>query len=164
MPRITAAHIGAGGANVCAFLDTLAFSEGTHDKGEDGYNVLVGGALLGSYSAHPGKAVWLPRYKVHSTAAGRYQFLRKTWMNLDRQLGLPSFEPIYQDLGAIELIRGRKALADVKAGRFDVAVAKCAKEWASLPGAGYGQREIPIDTLRAVFVAAGGQIKELLGE
>ncbi|HEY5805056.1 MAG TPA: glycoside hydrolase family 104 protein [Lysobacter sp.] len=160
MPRITAARIGAGGTNVCAFLDTLAFSEGTRHKGDNGYNVMVGGTLLDDYGTHPGKPVWLPRYKVNSTAAGRYQFLRKTWANLVKQLSLPSFEPIYQDLGAIELIRGRKALEDVKAGRFDVAVAKCAKEWASLPGAGYGQREIPIDTLQAVYVAAGGQITQ----
>lgn len=160
MPRITAAQIGAGGANVCAFLDTLAFSEGTRGRGDDGYNVLVGGTLFEGYAAHPGKSVWLPKYNVHSTAAGRYQFLRKTWRNLQKQLGLVDFSPLSQDKGAIELIRGRKALADLKAGKFATVVEKCAKEWASLPGAGYGQRELSLAKLQAVYVAAGGQVKE----
>lgn len=157
MPRITAAQLGAGGANVCAFLDTLAFSEGTRGRGDDGYNVLVGGELFEGYDAHPNRSVWLPRYKVHSTAAGRYQFLGRTWRSLVAALNLTDFSPLSQDRGAIALVRGRGALEDVKAGRFAAAVRKCAKEWASLPGAGYGQRELTIEQLRAVYLAAGGQ-------
>jgi len=37
----------------------------------------------------------------------------------------------------------------VKAGRFDAAVAKCAKEWASLPGSPYGQPVKTLDQARA---------------
>ncbi|MDI9240754.1 glycoside hydrolase family 104 protein [Lysobacter sp. LF1] len=159
MPRITAAQIGAGGANVCAFLDMLAFSEGTAGRGEDGYNVLVGGSLFSSYHAHPERSVWLPRYQVHSTAAGRYQFLRRTWRGLAQQLKLSDFGPESQDLGAVELIRGRKALEDLRAGRFASAIEKCAPEWASLPGAGYGQREHKLESLLRVYLAAGGYSK-----
>jgi muramidase (phage lysozyme) len=159
VPRITPAQVGAGGANVCAFLDMLAFSEGTRDKGDDGYNLVVGGSLFDDYAVHPARSVWLPRYEIHSTAAGRYQFLRRTWRALQKRLQLPDFGPISQDRGAIELIRGRKALEDIKAGRFEVAVQKCAKEWASLPGAGYGQREVELDKLRAAYVASGGSLR-----
>lgn len=121
--------------------------------------MLVGGDLFDGYAAHPGRSVWLPRYRIHSTAAGRYQFLRRTWRALERQLGMTDFAPVSQDRGAIALIRGRKALADVRAGRFAEAVRKCAKEWASLPGAGYGQHEHSLVRLQAVYVAFGGQLK-----
>lgn len=154
MTRATAAQL--GGRNVCAFLDMLAVSEGTQGRGDDGYNVIVGSALFNGYAAHPQKTVWLPRYNVYSTAAGRYQFLKKTWGNLQQMLHLSDFSPLSQDLAAVELIRGRGALADVKAGRFAVAIQKCAKEWASLPGAGYGQRELSMSKLQAAYAAAGG--------
>ena len=145
-----------GGQNVCAYLDMLAVAEGTQGRGDDGYNVIVGGKLFASYATHPQRAIWLPRYSVYSTAAGRYQFLKGTWRKLKKMRHLADFSPISQDLAAVELIRGRGALADVQAGRFAVAVQKCAKEWASLPGAGYGQRELSLSRLQAAYAAAGG--------
>lgn len=154
MPRATALQL--GGQNVCAFLDMLAVSEGTQGRGDDGYNVIVGGGLFNGYAAHPNKSVWLPRYQVYSTAAGRYQFLKRTWDALQKQLLLTDFSPMVQDLAAVALIRGRGALADVKAGRFALAIQKCQKEWASLPGAGYGQRELSMSKLQAAYAAAGG--------
>lgn len=67
----------AGGVNVVAFLDMLAWSEGT-DNGrqttkERGYDVIVGGQLFKNYADHPRVLVDLPKLKVQSTAAGRYQ-------------------------------------------------------------------------------------------
>lgn len=147
----------AGGRNVLAFLDMLAVSEGTAGRGDDGYNILVGGTTFSGYAAHPRLRVWLPRYHLFSTAAGRYQFLWRTWSALAKSLGLSDFSPEAQDRGAIELIRGRGALADVVAGRLDDALTKCAPEWASLPGAGYGQREQTVARLTQAFVDAGGQ-------
>jgi muramidase (phage lysozyme) len=164
MPRITADELGTGGCNICAFLDTIAHSEGTAKRGDDGYNVLVGGNLFSGYRMHPNKSVWLPRYRVFSTAAGRYQFLSKTWRGLVEQLRLPDFSPRSQDLGAIELIRERGALDLLRAGHFAEAVSKCRKEWASLPNAGYGQREVNLDDLRRVYLAAGGTDATFNGE
>jgi len=151
----------AGGRNVVAFLDMLAWSEGT-DNGRQptknrGYDVLVGGGLFTDLSKHPGKLVRL-NPKLASTAAGRYQFLSRTWGNLQKQLGLPDFGPLSQDKACIELILGRKALGAVKAGQFDQAVALCSKEWASLPGAGYGQHEQKLERLRQAYVKAGGEV------
>jgi len=159
MAKITAAE--AGGQNVVAFLDTLAWSEGT-DNGRQptknhGYDVLVGGGLFTDLSKHPAKLVRL-NSKLASTAAGRYQFLSRTWAELQKRLKLPDFGPKSQDLGCIELIRGRKALEAVRAGQFDKAVALCAREWASLPGAGYGQHEQALEKLRAVYRKAGGKV------
>lgn len=79
MARITAQE--AGGQNIVAFLDMLAWSEGT-DNGsqptkQNGYDVMVGGALFTDLSKHPAKLVRL-NPKLASTAAGRYQFLSRT--------------------------------------------------------------------------------------
>lgn len=148
----------AGGQNVLAFLATLAVSEGTAGRGDDGYNILVGGTTFAGYRAHPRRRIWLPRYEIFSTAAGRYQFLWRTWRALAKKLALLDFGPASQDLGAIELIRERGALDDVVAGRLNDALIQCAPVWASLPGAGYGQREHTVERLTQAFIDAGGVI------
>jgi len=160
MPRITAAELGHGGENICAFLDTLAcrLAEGTAGRGDDGYNVLVGGQLFSGYKVHPNRSVYLPRYRIFSTAAGRYQFIAKTWRVLQQRLQLPDFGPHSQDLAAIELIREKDALDDLRDRDFDAAVTKCRKIWASLPGAGYGQRAAKLADLRGVYTASGGSL------
>lgn len=164
MVRITSNE--AGGANVLAFLQMLKHSEGTAGRGDDGYNVNVGGQLFTGYAEHPRIAVetrwgW-------SDAAGAYQLMAAipgriktdTWDWASRAAGVRDFTPLSQDRVAIYLIARRKAIEDIKAGRLDAAVSKCAKEWASLPGAGYGQREQGMATLRAWYVEAGGRILE----
>lgn len=160
MPRITAAQ--AGGANVCAFLDLLAWSEGT-DNGRQptkdaGYDVVVGGGLFSGYGDHPRRLIALPRLGIKSTAAGRYQLLSRYWDAYRKQLKLDDFSPISQDRVAIQQIRERRALDDIKAGRIEVAIGKCRNIWASLPGAGYGQHEHQAGDLLARFEAAGGVI------
>lgn len=144
--------------NVTAFLNMLAVSEGTAGHGDDGYNVIVGGDLFHGYRDHPRQLITLNKAGLKSTAAGRYQFLARTWDALAAKLHLTDFSPASQDAAAIELIRERGALDDVKAGRFDAAVAKCAPIWASLPGAGYGQRENALAALRKTYINAGGAL------
>jgi muramidase (phage lysozyme) len=158
MPRISPDQ--ASGKNVCAFLDVLAWSEFTSRiaGSDDGYNVIVGGALFSDYSDHPREKVWIPKWKVASTAAGRYQLLARYYDAYKRQLRLRDFTPVSQDLIAIQQIREQRALQDIKFGRFDDAAAKCRNIWASLPGAGYGQYEHKLDDLRAQFTQAGGTI------
>ncbi len=149
----------AGGANVLAFLDTIAFAEGVERFSRDeGYDVIVGGTTFTDYRQHPKVRVYLPRYRLHSTAAGRYQFIWPTWKELQKRLQLPDFGPESQDRAAIELLRGCRALKDVKAGRFDMAIDKVRKIWASLPGAGYGQREVAFAQLRDVYQHNGGTL------
>lgn len=157
MARIDLSAQGEAGDNVCAFLDTIAFAEGTIlYGGDDGYNVLVGGKTFDSYEKHPKVYVPLTRYKVTSSAAGRYQFLWKTWQALALKLNLPDFGPVSQDKAAIELIRERKALKDVRDGNIILAIQKCRPIWASLPGAGYEQREHKLADLLREYSKAGG--------
>lgn len=144
-------------ANVRAFLKMLRHGEGTTDA--DGYRRMFGGALFDSYDDHP-RQVQTARLRnggeLKSSAAGAYQFLSRTWDGLVKQYNFADFSPTNQDLGAVGLIIGRKAIDDVIAGRFDVAVAKCAKEWASLPGSPYGQPTVKLADIRDIYVQAGG--------
>lgn len=139
--------------NIAAFLDMLAVSEGTanHPLTKNrGYDVIVTGLdgkpeIFTDYSDHPfahGRpAKVFNRRGEKSTASGRYQQLYLFWPHYRKQLALPDFSPLSQDRLAIQLIRERGALDDIRAGRIERAISRCRNIWASLPGAGYGQRE-----------------------
>ncbi|HHK9580538.1 glycoside hydrolase family 104 protein [Citrobacter braakii] len=147
-----------------AFLDMLAWSEGT-DNGRQptknhGYDVIVGGALFSDYSDHPRQLVDLPRLKIKSTAAGRYQLLARYWDAYRKQLGLKDFSPASQDAVALQQIKERRALELIDSGDIRQAIDRCSNIWASLPGAGYGQFEHKADNLIAKFKEAGGTVNE----
>lgn len=148
--------------NEKAFLDMIALSEGTStiENSDNGYDVVVGGTLFENYSDHPRKLVTLNKAGLKSTAAGRYQLLARYFDFYKKKLGLSDFSPASQDAIALQQIKESNALPYVNAGRFEEAVKKCAHIWASLPGAGYGQRENELETLKTAYVKAGGEIKE----
>jgi len=142
-----------------AFLDMIAESEGTTRIGDqDGYNVIVGGTTFDGYADHPRKLVVLNKKGLKSTAAGRYQLLSRYYDAYKKSLKLRDFSPASQDAIAIQQIKECRALEDVDAGRFDIAVKKCARIWASLPGAGYGQHENKLADLQIAYVNAGGTL------
>jgi muramidase (phage lysozyme) len=142
--------------NVAAFLKMIRVGEGT--SGANGYRTLFGGGLFDSFADHPRVKVTAPLggSSITSTAAGAYQILERSWDEGQRALQLPDFSPASQDAWCVWKIQRRGALADVKAGRFDQAVAKCAKEWASLPGSPYGQPVKSLDQVRASYEENGG--------
>lgn len=146
-----------------AFLDMLAWSEGTDKKGQPtnnrGYDVIVGGSLFTDYSDHPRKLVTL-NPKLKSTAAGRYQLLSRWWDSYRKQLGLKDFSPVNQDAVALQQIKERRALELIDSGDIRQAIDRCSNIWASLPGAGYGQFEHKADNLIAKFKEAGGTVNE----
>lgn len=158
-------------SNTAAFLMMIRKAEGT--AGPNGYRTLFGGQLFSDFSDHPrtakqfrdgaGRTLW-------TTAAGAYQFMAvspiptggytrsNTWDRLRDKLGLPDFSPASQDAAAVELIREAGALGDVRAGRFDQAVSKVRRIWASMPGAGYAQPEKSLDALRVAYLNFGGTL------
>lgn len=120
------------------------------------YNTRVGGGKFSDLSKKPGQKVYIPSIKDYSSAEGAYQFLNSTWEGVSKKLGLKDFSPYSQDLGAIELIRQRGALDDILNDRFETAINKLSKEWASLPtaeGKGYykGQKARKIDFLKKTY-------------
>lgn len=142
--------------NVDAFLDMLAWSEGTdhpNQKTNDrGYDVLVGGKLFTDYSKHPNILVPLPNLGIKSTAAGRYQFLYRTWMAIVKNYGFKGrFIPEAQDLACIKLLTECRALPHIEKGQIHQAIALAAPIWASLPGAGYGQHEHKLVKLLEIY-------------
>lgn len=147
--------------NLKAFLDMLAWSEGT-DNGRQqtqnhGYDVIVGGSVFTDYSDHPRQLVVLSK-TLKSTAAGRYQLLSRYWDAYRKQLGLKDFSPDSQDAVAIQQIKERRALPDIESGDIKTAIGKCANIWASLPSAGYGQHEHKIDDLLNKYQKCGGTL------
>ncbi|MCM2564825.1 glycoside hydrolase family 24 protein [Janthinobacterium kumbetense] len=144
------------GRNLAAFMKMIRVSEGT--AGPDGYRTIVGGSLFDDYSDHPRQKIWIPSINDYSSAAGAFQIIRRTWDGVQGKLGLPDFSPASQDQACVELIRQRGGLRLAMNGEFAAAVEKCRKEWASLPGAGYGQRENSLAKLQTAYLNAGGQL------
>lgn len=149
-------------ANLKAFLDMIAWSEGTTriPGSDDGYNVLVGSTIrrplfFGSYATHPDQYNEL----LNSTAAGRYQIIYPTWKNLCVRLGVSDFGAATQDAMAASLVEvDCSALGMVLDGNIMNALQACSREWASLPGSTSGQYQNTVADLQQVYVANGGSV------
>lgn len=120
--------------NVRLFLDFIAEAEGA----SKGYNTLFGGAPIPDLSDHPNirQDYYNSKTKKVSptSAAGRYQFVHKSWEEQKKLMDLPDFSPHSQDLAAVGLMMFKKgALDDIKAGNFDAAIHKLGSTWASFP-------------------------------
>jgi len=160
-------------ANIAAFLAMLAHAEGT-DRAPDPYRCCFGYRhTVRALTDHPSatgewlgerlkpeqcRAAGIASGKCRSTAAGRYQFTLPTWREAKGAEQLPDFSAASQDKAAVWLIAREDALDDVRAGRIEVAIAKCASRWASLPGAVAKQPERSLAELLAFYVNAGGRL------
>lgn len=147
--------------NIAAFLWMIRVCEGT--SGPEGYQVMFTGKLFPIDDPAYGSYQWKdhPRIAnkgggITSTAAGAYQFLASTWDEVKKSLKLPDFSPASQDKACIFLLRRRRALEDVRNGNFSVAINKCNKEWASLPGSPYNQNPKPLNVALGYYKSAGG--------
>ena len=148
---------GAVPAKHRALLDTIAFTEGTKGRGEDGYNVIFTYRYFTSCQRHPNR-----RYcsgSLCSTAAGRYQFLDTTWAGLR----LPNFRPDNQERGAMKLVVRRQATIPtgraLTATEFTNVMNRLSWEWASLPPGRYGQPSYSMAATRrkyCTFADCGG--------
>lgn len=164
MPRISSAC--AGGQNVCALLDAIAWSEigpGLLAHSDDGYDVLVGSTaraplLFTSYATHPN--VYSRRFD--STAAGRYQELFRNWVHYQPLLRLTDFSPLAQDRIAIQQIEECGAIETIQRGQLAATLARIAHLWASLPHAGYGQHENAFAAIATAYCNAGGVMTDCM--
>jgi muramidase (phage lysozyme) len=130
-----------------AFLDLIGKSEGAD------YNILYGGSKFSDFSKHPNKAITAGG--ITSTAAGKYQFLNKTWVGVANRLKLKDFSPASQDAAAIQLLKDRKAYNLILNGQITEAIYLCSKEWASMPWTTgvsyYGQNSHTLTNLLAWY-------------
>lgn len=151
--------------NILAFLDMLAWSEGTsthpHTK-DDGYDVIVNGDdgdprpnIMTNYARHPNVLVKV-NANLKSTAAGRYQLLNRYYGPYARMLRLNDFSPVSQDRIAVRQIMEQHAYNDICEGRITQAIRKCGNIWASLPNNSYGQKKHSEAALLAKYREFGG--------
>ncbi len=127
-----------------SILSLIAYGEGTGNC----YHYMFGYKTFSSYKTHPNQCQ--PFGNNCSTAAGRYQFLKKTWDLVKVGIKAPNFEPSYQDLGAKYLIESRgfrNASERLNATQFRVGMTQISWEWASLPPGQYGQPTKSLEVL-----------------
>jgi muramidase (phage lysozyme) len=140
-----------------ALLDMISYTEGTSQKGKNGYDVIVGGGIIPNWNEnytgqHPKISVKLRGLK-DSTAAGRYQFLYSTWKEIKDITFSSPFNKLNQDKGGFYLIKRRLSNPDDGEEAFKLALSgikdvnqnpyflnilgtgkiNFAGEWASLP-------------------------------
>lgn len=136
--------------HVKAFLDVIAYAEGTANMPNKGYNTLFGHGQFSSFADHPRQRI--PFGSTSSSASGRYQIMDFTWDEEKSKLGLKDFSPVSQDLVALSRILMRGGLDELLKGDIRGAINATRKEWASFPGANYpGQGMKRMEDLLKVY-------------
>ena len=135
--------------NYRPMLDLLGISEGTDPPKGRGYNETLS---YGAYTGGDVDLIWMtlqqvdklqtdmlahPKNKWNSSAAGRYQIVRKTRRSIEESLGISRselFDEAMQDRMACYLL-GFRGIDKWLAGNMDLEtiVDNLAMEWASLP-------------------------------
>ena len=131
-----------------ALLDTIAGSESAY-SGRDPYKAIYGGRVAETLTDHPRQHVDIiagPNTGQKTSAAGRYQYLARSWDEASKALGLPDFSPASQDKAAFwEAQRtyraktGRDLVTDIQEANGDpqklaVIGRGISSWWTSLPG------------------------------
>lgn len=142
-------------ANVKAFY--MVVRKGESSLTDRAYVMINGGGSVVDFTRHP--------YAGLSTtqggrAAGAAQFIPSTWGELADRYGLTDFSPTNQDLGFVGCLVKRNAVDDIIAGRFDLAVTKCLKEWTSLPNAAESNPSWTMEKARALYKQYGGTLED----
>ena len=139
---------------VRAVLDMIAYAE-VGELGMGGYYRVYGrsASFVITLEKHPATVVcaYLGGKRVCATAAGRYQFLKRTWDVEVAELGLHDFGPLSQDLAAIHQFMKVGAIDDIKHRNLKGFCKKACTVWATLPGSPYGQPMKSYDRLKKIF-------------
>jgi muramidase (phage lysozyme) len=147
--------------NIAAFLTMVSHSEGT-DRAADPYRCVFGFEhIISDLSDHPAvTGEWTGAHWAggFSTAAGRYQLIKPTWLALQSILRLADFTAPSQDDAAIQLIKEKGALDLIMGGQVAEAIARCNGIWSSLPGSSSGQPQAEIADLLNTYMNDGGNL------
>lgn len=150
---------GAVSAPQKALHDVIAWAEGTRGRSRDGYDVMFAFEIAASCVSHPN--VCTKFGSTCSTAAGRYQFLHRTWTAAASARDLDTFEPENQERAAEYLISTVRRVSvpqdrAMTASELANAMEKLSYEWASLPPARYGQSAKSPADVRATYCSFAG--------
>ena len=150
------------GPHTRALLDTIAYTEGTSKEPNSGYNTQFTGKQFKDLSKHPREKL---KGGGHvSDAAGRYQFLSKTYDDIK----MTSLEPEEQDRGAVKLALRRLKFKTPdeleshlkKNGMDSLVMDELSREWASFPDSkGKGRYGQPIKSLEEIKTAYDSSVK-----
>lgn len=124
--------------NVQRALSVIRQAEHSRNT-KDPYRTAVTNKPINDLSWHPGKAYKFNKKGDKSTASGAYQFLKGTWNEIAKAVGIEDFTPRSQDIAAVARIDWRGGLDNVLAADFDGFVNAVKNEWASFPGGKYNQ-------------------------
>jgi lysozyme len=154
--------------NLAAFLMMISHSEGT-DRAPDPYrccyayrhtivNLSDHPAITGEWAGESLSALG-PRY-AHSisTAAGRYQINKPSWLEGQRTLHLPDFTGPSQDAWCVWCFKTKGAYELINSGNVAPAIGRLRETWASLPGGSSGQPQRSLASLVDVYSTAGGTV------
>ena len=130
------------------FLSTIAFSEGTNER----YDLTFNFHRIRMFDRHP--AIVIKGQSYYSSAAGRYQFIQSTYVDMQRNCRLykiPDFKPDSQDKAAVCLLERYKVKHNeihLAKKNLQTELNKVNMEWASLPNS---QLEQPTNTIEKLW-------------
>lgn len=131
-------------------------AEGTYNAANPGlmYRTRYGNYTFTDMSRHPN--IVGTRWGKSSTAAGAYQFLYSSWVEMKVKLNLKDFTPMSQDLAFVQKLKDRGIYDQIIAGNLATALKKASKEWSSLPGGKHARKSIA--EVQGYFKSAGGNL------
>ena len=148
--------------NELAYLAMISACEVT--TGPDGYRALCGytptnGRVFSGFATHP--HIYIPYTtldgtQTRSSAAGRYQIIYSTFLDLQAKLGTTDFSPDTQDRMALRLISEAGAADLVQGGFLLAAINMTGGIWASLPSSQYAQPKRSFQFAADAYSMAGG--------
>lgn len=137
-----------------ALLDTISFCEGANY--DDVYNYQM---KITDFSQHPNKVFC--RGGLCSSAAGAYQFLDTVWKSdIQKNLDLPDFSPLSQDIAALYQILQKKnvdekLIENPSEENLRTIFLSLSYEWASIPPFRYSnQGNKNFETIYKYYTAA----------
>ena len=146
-----------------ALLDTLAMAEGTYNSG---YSTWLGFRKHGPDDltnltideVHDLQGTFLSKFGAPSAAVGRYQFvpLREHARRFGANTSTQKFTPEFQDRLALFLAENRGV--DTKKPIDSNDVLLLGKEWASVPGGGYGQDRYTVNQVLDMYKSLYGTV------
>jgi muramidase (phage lysozyme) len=144
--------------NARKFRDLISKSEGTAQYA-DPYRVGFGGVEISDLSKHPNVGAKFKQTdgKTNvSTAAGRFQFINKTYQEMAKKTGKYDFSPESQDANFDQLMKQKGVDKLIANGDFKGAVDKLGGTFASLPSSKYPQPKHSWDKLSKMNDEVGG--------